>query len=275
MQIRNEEGLKRVILDEIDILLIESTAVSITAALLSELVNRKVKVIFCDCRHFPIAELISYHGCHDSPRKLRRQLSWSDESKRNIWRSIVVEKINKQALLLRRIGKIQAYNNLVNYANGVMIGDSTNREGLAAKQYFATLFGSDFTRDKKCDINVALDYGYQIMLSVFAREIVSAGFVMELGIFHNNIYNSFNLASDLIEPFRPLVDALVRDWFSNLDQEFDQELKRKLVSLMHQEVVIDGNTQTVINAVSIYVRSVFDALSTNDTKLLKFYRYEF
>ena len=132
------------------------------------------------------------------------------------------------------------------------------------------MFGRDFTREKRCDINSALDYGYQVMLSVFAREVAVEGYVTELGIFHDNVYNSYNLASDLIEPFRPLVDAVVRDWFSNLDQEFDKDLKRKLVGLLHEEVRIDGSSQTVINAIISYTRSVTDALMTGDVSGLRF-----
>ena len=70
--------------------------------------------------------------------------------------------------------------------------------------------------------HLGLDYGYQVMLSVFAREIALEGYLVQLGIFHDNIYNNFNLASDLIEPFRPLVDYVVRVWFSNRDQVFDK-----------------------------------------------------
>lgn len=274
MQIRNEEGLKRIILDEIDVLMIESTAVSITAALLSELVNRKVKVVFCDKQRLPIAELIPYHGCHDSSRRLKLQIAWDEEVKRRVWRRIVMEKILNQAKLLRRAGKRQEYENLLHYSESVEPGDVTNREGLAAKQYFAALFGSDFTREKKCDVNAALDYGYQVMLSVFAREIAAEGYVTELGIFHDNIYNGFNLASDLIEPFRPLVDSVVRDWFSALDQEFDKDLKRKLVGLLHEEIPINGNMQTVMNAIIVYTRSVTDAMFSGDETIIKFPNYE-
>ena len=88
--------------------------------------------------------------------------------------------------------------------------------------------------------------------------------------YNGNVYNSYNLASDLIEPFRPLVDAVVRDWFSNLDQEFDKDLKRKLVGLLHEEVRIDGSSQTVINAIISYTRSVTDALMTGDVSGLRF-----
>ena len=270
MQIRGDDGTRRIILDEIDILLVESTAVSITAALLAELVSRKVKVIFCDGKRLPNAELVPYHGCHDGSRRLKMQLGWDDKVKRMVWQRIVREKILNQASHLSVAGRYRERDNLLRYAEEVEDGDVTNREGLAARQYFSALFGSDFTRDKKCDVNAGLDYGYQVMLSVFAREIALEGYLVQLGIFHDNIYNNFNLASDLIEPFRPLVDYVVRVWFSNRDQVFDKEIKRKLINLLHDEVMVAGAKQTVINAIVSYTRSVTDALDTGDVNSIRF-----
>lgn len=270
MQIRGDDGTRRIILDEIDILLVESTAVSITAALLAELVSRKVKVIFCDGKRLPNAELVPYHGCHDGARRLKMQLGWDDTVKRRVWQCIVKEKILNQASHLTIAGKYRERDTLLKYAEEVNEGDSTNREGLAARQYFAALFGSDFTRDKKCDVNAGLDYGYQVMLSVFAREIALEGYLVQLGIFHDNIYNNFNFASDLIEPFRPLVDHVVRVWFSDSDRVFDKDIKRKLVGLLHDEVTIAESKQTVINAIVSYTRSVTDALHTGDVNTIRF-----
>lgn len=270
LQVRGEDGTKRVVLDEIDILLVESTAVSLTAALVAELVARKVRVIFCDKKHFPLAEVVPYHGCHDSSRRLKMQLSWTRRTRELVWQRIVKEKIINQAKLLSRVGKRDACALLTRFSEEVDPGDARNREGLAAKQYFAALFGSDFTREKPCDVNAALDYGYQVMLSVFAREISCEGYVTEIGIFHDNVFNGYNLASDLIEPWRPLVDAFVRDWFSNLDQEFDRELRRKLVSLLHEDIMIDGAQQTVMNAIVLYTRSITDAMFSGEVSGLRF-----
>lgn len=270
MQIRGDDGTRRIVLDEIDVLMVESTAVSLTAALLAELVSRKIRVVFCDRRRLPVAELTPCHGCHDSTRRLKIQLEWSRENKSRVWQAIVREKILNQAALLQRIGKSQAYDVVLRYADEVCPGDATNREGIAAKVYFSGLFGSDFTREMCCDANAALNYGYQVMLSVFAREISVEGYVSELGIFHDNIYNNYNLASDLIEPFRPFVDAVVYEWFSDPAQVFGKELKRKLVALLHDEVRIDGSQQTLMNAIILYVRSVTDALYSGDVAGIRF-----
>ena len=270
MQIRGDAGTRRIVLDEIDILMVESTAVALTSALLAELVVRKVKVIFCNRRHLPVAELVPCRGSHDSSRRLRMQLDWSDEIRRLVWQRIVREKILRQADLLRAKGRQVEAGSLETLASQVEPGDPTNREGVAARQYFATLFGSGFSRDRPCAVNAALDYGYQVMLSVFARELSAEGYALELGIFHNSVHNGFNLASDLIEPFRPLVDRAVVEWFSSGDGEFDKSAKRRLVALLHEEIRFCGTRQTTINAIVSCTRSVTDALSTGQVDGIRF-----
>lgn len=270
MQIRGEDGVKRVILDEIDVLLIESTAVALTSALVAELIARRVRIIFCDRCHLPVGEVTPCHGCHDSSRRLKMQLEWRPEVRAEVWQRIVIEKILNQARVLERKGRSQECSNLRLYADAVEPDDPSNREGAAARQYFAALFGSDFTRERPCEVNAALNYGYQILLSVFAQEIAVEGYVTELGIFHDNVYNNYNLASDLIEPFRPLVDVVVSDWFADEKAAFDNELKRKLVGLLHTDVKIDGAMQTVINAAISYTRSVTEVLFSGDVSKLRF-----
>lgn len=109
------------------------------------------------------------------------------------------------------------------YVEEIEYGDATNREGHAAKVYFNALFGMDFTRTEENSINAALNYGYGILLSTFNREIILNGYITQLGLFHNNMFNQFNLGSDLMEPFRPIVDQRVRDM---MPQKFETEEKR-------------------------------------------------
>ena len=195
-------------LGEIRTLLIESTAVSLTAALLAELVKKKVKVIFCDEKRNPSAEMMPYYGSHDCSLKIKRQTAWPDDIKGAVWTEIVLEKIRQQKCLLQELGKNEAML-LQEYLSEIEYGDATNRAGHAAKVYFNALFGKSFTRTDDLLINAALNYGYSILLSAFNREIVLNGYLTQLGLFHDNMFNQFNLASDLMEPFRPLVDRLV------------------------------------------------------------------
>ena len=262
--------ITKIHLSEISILLIENTAVSITAALLNELIKRKIKVIFCDEKRNPSSELVSYYGCHDSSAKIRNQIRWNDEIKELIWTEIVSEKIRNQRNILKYFNK-KEYFMLDEYLSQIEIGDTTNREGHSAKVYFNALFGMDFTRTSDTPTNAALNYGYGILLSTFNREIVANGYITQLGLFHDNMFNHFNLGSDLMEPFRTLVDKIVY----NLKPEiFNHNEKMELINILNKEVIIDGKINYVNNAIKIYCKSVFDAINQQDVSLIKFYKDE-
>lgn len=269
MVVRGEDTTK-VALNEIAVVLIESTAVSLTTSLLAELMKRKVKVIFCDEKRNPSSELVSYYGSRDTSNKIRKQIAWRQNTKEAVWTEIVSEKIRKQKELLELLGKEEA-ELLSSYLQQIAWNDETNREGHAAKVYFNALFGLDFTRTEDNLINAALNYGYSIILSSFTREIVANGYITQLGLFHDNMFNQFNLASDLMEPFRPLVDKCVLGM--KLEQ-FEHEEKMWLVDILNQEVQIDGKIQYVSNAIKIYCKSVFDALNEDDSALVRFYKIE-
>lgn len=267
--VRREDVVK-IHMSEISILIIETTAVSLTVALLSELTKRKIKVIFCDEKRNPSSELIPYYGAHDTSAKVRKQIEWSSELKSVIWTEIVTEKIRKQAELLECLNKEEAQM-LYGYIEEMEFGDKTNREGHAAKVYFNALFGMDFTRTAESSINAALNYGYGIILSACNREITANGYITQLGLFHDNMFNQFNLGSDIMEPFRPIVDEEVKKMNP---EKFEHDEKMKIVKILQKEVIIAGRRENVNNAIKIYCRSVFEALNDADASKLKFYRNE-
>lgn len=269
MVVRGEDTTK-VALNEIAVVLIESTAVSLTTSLLAELTKRKVKVIFCDEKRNPSSELVSYYGSHDTSNKIRKQIAWRQNTKEAVWTEIVSEKIRKQKELLELLGKEEA-ELLSSYLQQIAWNDETNREGHAAKVYFNALFGLDFTRTEDNLINAALNYGYSIILSSFTREIVANGYITQLGLFHDNMFNQFNLGSDLMEPFRPLVDRKV---VVMKPEKFEVDEKHQILEILQEEVVIGGRTEYVSNAIKLYCKSIFDALRDNDVSLIKFYSFE-
>ena len=270
MTVRQEAGVKKISLGEIYMVIVENTAVSFTAVLLNELVKNKIKVVFCDEKRNPSSELIQYYGSHDTSLKYKNQLEWSKESKEIIWTRIVYEKIFNQMQFLKKLNK-EEYRLLEQYLSELEWNDSTNREGFAAKVYFNALYGMDFSRNKECFINAALDYGYSIILSAFNREIVASGYFTQLGLCHRNPFNKFNLSSDFMEPFRILVDEEVY----NLEgTEFNKDHKNKLINILNKTVIIDDKNQTIANAIKIYCRSLFSALAENDLEYIKMYRYE-
>lgn len=264
------DKITKIHLSEINTVLIDSPAVSLTTSLLAELSRKKIKVIFCDEKRLPSSQLIPFYGSHDTSLKYKKQIQWTDEMKKFIWSEIVAEKIKQQAEFLdekrREESKL-----LWKYKSEVLPGDETNREGHAAKMYFNALFGMEFLRTQENTINAALNYGYSIILSMFAKEIVSQGYFTQLGIFHDNMFNELNLACDLMEPFRILVDRQV--YKMNL-QEFGKEEKIELVDILNHSVYIDGNQEYVSKAIRIYSKSIFDALNENDVSQIRFYKNE-
>ena len=269
MIVRQSE-ITKIHLSEISMLIVESTAVSLTAGLLSELTKRKIKVIFCDEKRNPSSELVSYYGSHDTSAKVRQQVGWTAEIKKMMWTEIVSEKIRNQQRFLEDLGKKENVM-LTEYLKEIQPGDTTNREGHAAKVYFNAVFGMDFSRSLDIPINAALNYGYGIILSTFNREIVSNGYITQLGLFHDNMFNQFNLGSDLMEPFRILVDRKV---YEMKPEKFEKEEKLQLVNILNQEITIDGKRNYVVNAIKIYCKSVFDAINDNDVSLIRFYSNE-
>lgn len=264
------DTVTKIHLSEINVLLIESTAVSITTSLLAELTKKKIKVIFCDEKRMPSSQLVAFYGSHDTSQKYKKQIAWSEEMKKLIWSEIVAEKIRKQAEFLQERGKEES-RLLHQYIEEIKPGDESNREGHAAKVYFNALFGMDFSRTLECNINAALNYGYSIILSTFTKEVVSQGYFTQLGIFHDNMFNQFNLACDLMEPFRILVDRKV----AKMELvEFESKEKIELVDILNQTVYIDGSSEYVSKAIRIYSKSVFDALNDGDLSAIKFYQNE-
>ena len=267
MVVRGEET-RRVLLDEIAIVVIENPAVAITGCLIEAFIERKIKVVFCDSKRSPAAELVPYHGSHDSSAKIRAQISWQEETKAEAWREIITEKIRKQADFLDELEKHREAELLLTYIDQVELLDASNREGHAAKVYFNALFGMGFTRSAENAVNAALNYGYSILLSAFNREVSANGYLTQLGIFHSNMFNHFNLSSDLMEPFRILVDRAV---YGMQLAAFDKSAKYALWRLLEKPVMIAGSKQTVLNTIKIYTRSIFDALNDGDVSLIHFY----
>lgn len=267
--VRNQDVVK-IHINEIAVLIIETTSVSLTAALLCELTKKKVKIIFCDEKRNPSSELIPYYGSHDTSMKVRKQIAWSEDIKTAVWTEIVTEKIRKQAENLEHWNQGES-ELLYEYISQMEFGDATNRERHAAKVYFNALFGMDFTRTAENSINAALNYGYSLLLSTCTREITINGYITQLGLFHDNMFNPFNLASDLMEPFRPLVDNLIKQM---APEKFEHDEKMEVVKLLQKEIILAGRKEYLSNAMKLYCRSVFDALNDGDISLIKFYKNE-
>lgn len=254
---RNSERSEMIHLSEIDVILLETTDITITTMLIKRIVDEKILLIFCDDKRLPIAKILPFYGRHDSSLQLAKQLSWSDDIKSWIWTEIIGQKILNQSTHLKNQGFFEKEQAILALYNNLQKYDPTNREGHAARIYFNTLFGNQFSRSQDNDINAALNYGYTLLMSMFAREIVCSGCMTQFGLKHANQFNDFNLASDLMEPFRIIIDQIV---FDNKNKEFKQ-IKIQLFSIFSNTYLYNGKEMYLTNIISDYTKKAIKALN--------------
>lgn len=260
--------VKKILLDEIRVICLNTTQVSITTALISECLKKKIKIILSDEKHNPVGEITPYYNNYYAYRKLKEQINFSDDVKDYLWQQLIKNKIYNQYLNLKE-ASLEECNILAKYIDEVTLGDNLNREGIAAKVYFKSLFGPGFNRDLVCPENIFLDYGYSIILSSINRLVKIYGYYTEIGIHHIGESNSFNLSCDLMEPLRPLVDRYVINGYVNLDN-----YKEEYVKMLELKVKYDDKITFLDNALEEYVEDILAYLKTEDKTKIKFIEYE-
>ncbi|MCB5952473.1 type II CRISPR-associated endonuclease Cas1 [Enterococcus sp. BWT-B8] len=253
-------------LSEIDVLLLETTDITLTSMLIKRLVDENILVLFCDDKRLPIGKLLPFYGRHDSSLQLSKQIAWESDKKAGIWTEIISQKILNQMQLLNLEGYAEKADSLYRLYEKLEIFDPTNREGHSARIYFNTLFGNDFTRESSNPINAGLNYGYTLLMSIFAREIVKSGCMTQFGLKHANQFNDFNLASDLMEPFRPLVDKIV---YESKGKEFPA-IKRTLFDLFSNTYAYNNKQMYLTNIASEYTKKVIKALNDEGKEVPEF-----
>lgn len=277
--IRTEEE-HSVPIEDISALLIENKQSVITTAALSLLGQSGCAVYFCDDKHLPCAVLTPYARHSRELAVVRSQLDASLPLKKRLWQSIVKAKIHNQAKCLSLIGREQAAARLFEFEKKVRSGDTENLEAVAAQFYFPMLIGENFFRGMDNGINAALNYGYAILRGSIARYLVVYGFLPVLGIHHHSTLNQFNLADDLIEPFRPLVDLLVVTYFDS-EGELTPERKRLLFNCLNLDIRFGEQNHSTSYAIERMVRSLSRSFAESEVRLclpelqaLKQHRYE-
>lgn len=232
--VEQDSGSVSVPLEDIAVLIIDHPQITLTAQLLSACAGQQIAVITVDGSHTPNGVLLSHLPHSRALKVMRAQLALGLPSRKRLWQGIIQRKIFNQAQLLSRQGHAEASGRLHAIATGVRSGDPDNFEAQAAQVYFRALFGDTFYREQNRFYNAALNYGYSILRSALARSLVGYGFLPAFGLHHRNEQNAFNLADDLIEPYRPLVDAHVLIHHPcEPERELEPADKSHLVSLMH------------------------------------------
>lgn len=258
----------KVPLEDVNYILLEDCTTVLTSRLLAEIGKNAIALIICDEKHEPSSIMYPYNYHYKQLENLELQLNNTNSLKNELWRLVVTSKIKNQKRILEIKTKDEyTIEKLDNFISEVDSGDSGNREGLAAKMYFRSLFGSNFIRHFDDGVNNALNYGYTILKSCLVRYLSIYGLLTYYGINHKSKTNNFNLAYDLMEPLRPLVDSFVFDHIDELNENLSYEIRKKLVNILNYEVIADGKRCTVEYSMDLLVKSYIKALSLGEVNL--------
>lgn len=260
----------RIALDDIHAVIVHAHGVTWSGTLVARLAERGAPIVFCGANHSPVAVTLPLEGHHAQGGRIRDQLSASRPLTKQLWRRIVSAKIAMQGSLLaaRGIDGAQAFPFM---AARVTSGDKENLEAQAARRYWPLLMGSEFRRDRDAaGANALLNYGYAVMRATCARAVVAAGLHPSVGIQHSNRGNAFALADDLVEPFRPLVDAVVDQMLRAGVTTLDPTVKRRFARLIAFDLRIAGEASPVSVAAQRLARSLARAFETGRPELALF-----
>lgn len=265
---RKEVG--RVALDDIHAVIVHAHGTTWSANLVAALAERGAPIVFCASNHAPVAVTLPIEGHHAQNARMRAQWTASRPLAKQLWRKIVSAKIVMQGSLLsvRGAAGAEAFPLI---ARRVKSGDSENLEAQAARRYWPSLMGTAFRRDRDASgANALLNYGYVVMRASVARAVVAAGLHPTIGLNHANRGNAFALADDLVEPFRPLVDALVAGMTAEGVDELDTSRKRRFARLIAFDLNVAGEASPVSMAAVRLAQSLARAFETGRPNLQLF-----
>ena len=248
---RNTSYLRSI--EDLGVLIIDHHSAHLTVPLLNLLAQHNVAVVFCNEQHIPTTMLMDLESNSMQAKHIRAQLDAGKPMCKQVWKQVVEHKIQNQSALLEKLGK--GKDPLQRYYTTVKSGDSTNREGVAAKVYWSTLFGKQFIRDRfGTPPNNLLNYGYAILRSSVARAIMDAGLLPLVGVFHRSYYDALPLADDLMEPYRPFIDEKVYSLQLRGIGEIGPTVKKEILELFYNELSQEQVSATAHSLARIFER---------------------
>jgi CRISPR-associated endonuclease cas1, NMENI subtype len=244
-------------IEDIGLVMLDHYQITLSHQLIQELMKNNVILISCDERHLPLAGMLPFSDNTLFSERVKTQIEASEPLKKQLWKQTIECKILNQLKVLEQLGKYATP--MYEYLKNVKSGDTTNMEGIAAQHYWKHLIDSDFLRDRFGDgPNPFFNFGYGVLLSIIARALVDTGLLLVLGIFHRNKYNPYCLASDIMEPYRPIVDLLVMKWLQlhPEKQSLDKESKTFLLQIATQDVNIEKLVRPLMVGVKMTASSL-------------------
>lgn len=255
-------------IEDIGFVVVEHQESFISVPTLDKLVANNVAVIFCDQKHMPSSMLLNLNSHHLQHDIFKSQINASEPLKKQLWQQTVKAKILNQAALLEKQGKSE--NPLNYYASKVLSDDTDNREAAAAAYYWKHIFDFDFKRDRNGDYpNSFLNYGYIVIRAAVARALSGSGLLNTLGIHHRNKYNAFCLADDIMEPYRPLVDAKVLEIIEKYSEtELTTAIKAELLSVLTETVYFEDKMSPLMVALNTTTSSLQQCYTGSSRKII-------
>lgn len=241
--------------EDIAVIVLNHREITLTHPVLSACAEYGIGLYATGQNHQPAGVFLPFLPHSRTTRMMRLQLNVAKPAAKQAWASIVRRKIENQAECMNLAG-IKGADRLDSYARRVRSGDPENMEAQAAAFYFAQLFGSEFHRAMECWNNGALDYGYAVLRGAIARGLVAHGLHPTVGLFHDSEQNAFNLADDMIEPFRPLIDLHVIKRPATTEGELLPTDKSALVALLNVDVAMPQGRMSVLSAIEYAVESL-------------------
>lgn len=248
-------------LEDIFTILIEDPNTVLTTRIISECSKNKITIVTCDEKHVPVSIIQGFNLHHRSKYVFDKQNALDENVKSLLWKQIIQKKIHNQYLVVTNTSnELDDIEMLKKYSMNVKNSDIDNREGIAAKVFFKSLYGTEFIRFYDDGINNAMNYGYKIIASAITREIVAYGLDPKLGIWHDSQQNSYNLCYDIIEVFRPLVDYCIFENTHLIENELTLLIRRELINLLNIRMEMNGKMQTVQNCIGVIIKSYLNVL---------------
>ena len=244
-----EQADKQIPLDDILSVIISTPGCSLSTVLIDHLSRRNIPITICGANYLPTTLILPLEGYGRQFQTMRAQTTLSEPRRKRAWQAIVRSKIQNQADLLDFAGK----NNmkLKRLITNVKSGDTDNCEAQAARIYWQSLFGEDFRRDRTAaDLNTPLNYIYTVIRACIARGISSVGLHPTFSIHHKNPQNTFNLADDLVEPYRPIADCFIWKKYFNKFDKLTPDVKAVLTSIVNLPIPI-GNEISPLSLAAI------------------------
>jgi len=265
----NQERLSKIPIEDIGILNIENTAISLTGKILSSLVDHGAIVIVCDSFHLPSATLLPINGVSVHALRTRALASLSLPKKKKIWGVIIREKIKLQSEVIAE--DLLSSGKLKRLSKEVNSGDQDNKEATAARLYWSVIFKgleNNFTRSGESHLNGYLNYGYSIVRSAIARSLVNYGLSPVFGVFHKSRDNPFALADDFFEIYRPFVDLWLRKGLQDKDEVTQSSFKKYMLKILTSQIKIDGKVRPFLGAIDDTIESFVRFIDTNKESIL-------